>query len=189
MKNQVDPVLFTKRLRLEPQLASHASTMMHVLSDPRTHAFIPSQPPQDEAVVQERFQKLESKLSPDGAEHWLNWIVFLDEQAIGTVQASVIILGKHADIAYMFHPDSWGKGYAREATQRMLVYLRDELAVHTFTANLDTRNTASQKLLRALGFIQTGYLENADEFKGSISHEYVYTLAAAEISFLSETPV
>ena len=179
---QLNPELFTERLRLEPQLGSHAQVMMYVLSDARTHKFIPSDPPKDEAKLRERFEKLESRLSADGAEYWLNWIVFLDEQAlgtvaIGTVQASVYPETKCADIAYLFHPDSWGKSYAREATQRMLAYLRNDLAVQTFTASVDTRNLASQRLLESLGFTQTNYVENADEFKGSVSHEYVYTLS------------
>jgi [ribosomal protein S5]-alanine N-acetyltransferase len=189
---QLNPELFTERLRLEPQLGSHAQVMMHVLSDARSHEFIPSDPPKDEAKLRERFEKLESRLSPDGAEYWLNWIVFLAEQAlgtvaigtaaigtvvIGTVQASVYPEIKCADIAYLFHPDSWGKSYAREATQRMLAYLRNDLAVQTFTASVDTRNLASQRLLESLGFTQTNYVENADEFKGSVSHEYVYTLS------------
>jgi [ribosomal protein S5]-alanine N-acetyltransferase len=176
MTDPLNAKILTKRLRLEPQLATHASAMMHVLGDPRTHEFIPTEPPQDEATLRERFRKLESRHSPDGTEYWLNWVVFLEDQAVGTVQASATTKTKNVDIAYVFHPDYWGNGYAIEAVRAMLIYLQTELQSWTFSASIDTRNTASQRLLEKLDFIQTGYLENADEFKGSVSHEYSYRL-------------
>jgi RimJ/RimL family protein N-acetyltransferase len=167
--------LQTPRLRLEPQVEAHAKALMHALGDARTHLFVPSDPPTDAVAFAERLKRLETRLSSDGLQRWLNWTVFLEGTAIGTVQADTNPSGTMAGIAYMFHPDSWGKGLAFEACTAMLGHLRSR-GITAFNAWVDTRNDASQRLLTRLGFTQTERIEHADEFKGSISHEFVYTL-------------
>ena len=170
-----DLLLITQRLRLEPLFRSHAPLMIGVLADPQTHLFIPSDPPQDEKALSKHYARLESRRSPDGSQRWLNWIVFQTDEAIGTVQATVYPEAS-ADVAYVFHPHYWGQGYASEAVGELLRYLREKLEVRRVTANTDTRNLASQRLLERLGFEQKALLENADEFKGAKSDEYVYVL-------------
>lgn len=172
----LNPVLETSRLRLEPQVPEHAAAMMLVLADPRTHAFVPSDPPTDEAALRERFRRLSFRRSPDGAEYWLNWVVFAGGEAIGTVQASVIPAEARASVAYMFHPEVWGQGYATEAVQAMLAHLRSDLQVNRVEADIDTRNLSSQRLVERLGFKRVKEVKNADEFKGRASDEYRYEL-------------
>ena len=174
-----NPPLLTSRLRLEPQTRAHAPEMMHVLADPRIHTHIPTDPPTDEHALAERYARLETRRSPDGLEHWLNWIVYHQNTAIGTVQASAVIAEATSDVAYVFHPDFWGQGFASEAMQAMLEHLKTNLGVRTFTANVDTRNQASQRLLERLGFQKTRLIEHADEFKGSVSDEFVYEYPAS----------
>ncbi|MCI0557782.1 MAG: GNAT family N-acetyltransferase [Nitrososphaera sp.] len=43
-------------------------------------------------------------------------------------------------------------------------------------AETDTRNDRSAALLERLGFVKNERKENADHFKGSPSHEFVYEL-------------
>jgi len=173
---QVNPVLLTPRLRLEPQTAAHADTMLHVLADPQTHLFIPSEPPNDVTTLRDRYARLESRRSPDGTALWLNWVVFHHIEALGTVQASVHLMQDTADVAYVFHPTAWGKGYAAEAMQALLNFLRDGLKVERVKANIDTRNASSQRLIERLGFILVDEVKGSDEFKGAMSDEFVYEL-------------
>lgn len=173
---RLNPLLETSRLRLEPQVPEHAAAMMLVLADPRTHAFVPSDPPTDEAALQERFRRLSSRRSPDSTEYWLNWVVFAGGKAIGTVQASVIPAEARASVAYMFHPEAWGQGYATEAVQAMLAHLRSDLQVNRAEADIDTRNLSSQQLVERLGLKRVREVKNADEFKGRVSDEYHYEL-------------
>ena len=60
-------------------------------------------------------------MAPGRAEQWLNWTVWTraDDQAVGIVEATVT-LATVAHVAYMFAPQVWGKGYAREAMQAAL---------------------------------------------------------------------
>lgn len=169
-----NPLLWTPRLRLEPQRAEHAGAMLEVLADPRTHQYLPSDPPQDERLLRERYARLETRRSPDGAELWLNWVVFQDWQAIGTVQATVQPENDRADVAYVFHPGAWGQGYAAEAMRTLLDFLQHGLRVTHFQANIDTRNLPSQRLVERLGFLRVREIPGADEFKGALSDEFIY---------------
>ena len=149
--------------------------MQEVLADPRTHTYIPSDPPTDLDALRARYARLETRRSPDGTEWWLNWTVFAGLDAIGTAQSSVRHADGSADVAYVFAPAAWGHGYATEAMRAVLEFL-PTLGVTRAQASIDTRNLASQRLVTRLGFVQVGEILAADEFKGEVSDEYVYRL-------------
>lgn len=144
-------VLETDRLRLEPQLATHADEMFAVLSDPALYEFENS-PPESVAWLRERFARLESRRSPDGTEHWLNWVVRLpNSELIGYVQAT-IGADQRAAIAYVFASSHWGQGFATEAVQRMVEELATQFQVRTLSAVLKRANLRSLMLLNRLEF-------------------------------------
>ena len=173
MVNDWNPLLVTERLRLEPQVEAHTDALMHALSSPRTHEFVPGDPPIDREKFAARLKKLEARTSPDGLQRWLNWTVFSGLEVIGTVQADVT--DSNVSIAYMFHPNSWGKGFALEATSAMLEHLKSQ-GISSVKAWTDTRNLASHKLLERLGFTKIEEIKNADKFKGNVNHEFVHSL-------------
>jgi [ribosomal protein S5]-alanine N-acetyltransferase len=170
-----NPLLKTERLRLEPQVEAHTDALMRALESSRTHEFIQGDPPVDRENFALRLKYLESRISQDGLQRWLNWTVFSGLEVIGTVQADVTDSSSSASIAYMFHPNSWGKGFAFEATTVMLEHLKSQ-GIISFKAWTDTRNLASHKLLKRLGFSKIEEIKNADEFKGNVSDEFVYAL-------------
>lgn len=167
--------LVTPRLRLEPLGREHAPVMLAVLADPRIYGYIPGDPPTDEPALAERYARLETRSSPDSTQRWLNWVVLTEAGAAGRIEASVDLAAQRADVAYLFHPDAWGHGYAREAVGAMLAHLR-RLGVRLAQAHIDTRNLASLKLVQHLGFTYHHTIHGADEFKGSVSDEAVYNL-------------
>ncbi len=82
-------VIETGSLTLEPQTAAHAEEMFAVLSDPAIYEY-ENQPPPSLEWLRTRFTKLESRLSANGWEQWLNWVVRLPtSELIGYVQATV----------------------------------------------------------------------------------------------------
>ena len=178
MERTPNPPLATARLRLDPQVRGHAEAMLRVLADPRIYAFIPTDPPTDLATLAARYERLESRRSPDERELWLNWIAFCGDDAIGTVEATVHLERSSTAIAYLFDPARWGHGYAREAVRGVLDHLEHAGQTAVFTAHIDTRNQASRRLVEQLGFLQVGTIEGADTFKGSVSDEAVYVLTA-----------
>jgi [ribosomal protein S5]-alanine N-acetyltransferase len=136
---------------LEPQLASHAAELYAVISDPSLYEFIDHKEPASEAALRERLARLESGLSPDGSEHWLNWVVRNPAgDVVGYVQATVTP-DHAAEIAYVLGRTHWQKGYGFAACRAMIARLRESYGVRRVTATLDPANTASLALLRKLG--------------------------------------
>ena len=143
--------LETARLTLEPLLAAHAPAMFGVLGDPAIYTF-ENAPPPSLAWLQERYTKLGSRRSADGAVAWLNWVLRLRSGGlIGAVQATLGDDGR-AFIAYELASAHWGRGLASEAVTAMI----DELAVHyrahLLVAVFKRANTRSRRLLERLGF-------------------------------------
>jgi len=68
-------------------------------------------------------------------------------------------LHRFPEIGFIFHPQVWGRGFAREALGAVI---KRALAVHylpVVEADVDPRNVASVRLLKRLGFIEVGHAE------------------------------
>lgn len=150
-ENPLPPAREKPRVRLEEQLSIHAAELYPLLSDPAVHEFVDGPMPQSCAGLFKRFEKLESRQSPDGTEQWLNWVIRLGEgQAAGFVQATVH-QDHTADIAYSLGRKYWGKGLAFAAISQMLFVLAEECSVTKLRASVDPRNIRSICLLNRLG--------------------------------------
>lgn len=168
-------LLETSRLRLEPLQADHARILFADLQDSRLYRYFPQDPPSSVDSLAERYEKLQSRTSPDGKELWLNWVIRRKEDGahVGTVEATVKDNGT-ADLAYFVFSEYQRRGVAREACERVIAWLSAELGVRTVAATIDTRNAASIALVESMGFRRTGFAEAADVFKGSPSDEFRY---------------
>ena len=144
-------VVHAAGLTLEPQTAAHAAEMFEVLSDPAIYEYENAPPPSRE-WLRTRFEKLESRGSPDGQAQWLNWVIRLPDTALaGYVQATVTPDGVAA-IAYELASAYWGRGIARNAVRAMIGELVQHHGAHRLTAVLKRRNERSRRLLERLGF-------------------------------------
>jgi [ribosomal protein S5]-alanine N-acetyltransferase len=177
----VETVLKSARLHLVPLQQSHAALLFPSLQDARIYTYTPQNPPVSLEALEKRYALLQGRLSPEGDEAWLNWAVRLTSSSssvptyVGCVQATVLPT-RSAYLAYEFFPPFWGKGYAGEACGCVLQQILIDYAITTVEAEVDTRNTASIRLLERLGFARVGYKAEADFFKGSASDEYTYRL-------------
>ena len=139
-------------LALVPQTAAHADPMFELLNDAAVYTHLDDSPPASAAALRERFERLESRVSADGREQWLNWVVRLDSGAIaGFVQATVCI-GGLAWVAFVLGQAFWGRGLAQRATCAMLDELRTNYGVSRCLATADRANRRSIALLTRLGF-------------------------------------
>ena len=141
----------TARLTLEPQVEAHAAQMFAVLSDPAIYEY-ENAPPESLEWLRTRFARLESRVSPDGSEKWLNWVIRTGPaQLAGYVQATIRTDGEAA-IAYELSSQHWGRGLASEAVTAMMGALREEYGVQKFSAVLKHNNMRSLRVLERLGF-------------------------------------
>lgn len=172
-----EPVaLRTPKLTLEPLRASHAAEMFEALSNPSHYTFIPQDPPASLEVLRQRYERLESRRSPNGRELWLNWAVRLETgEAAGLIQATCYPDGRAA-IAYELFLAFQGRGIATYAVRTMLKHLHEDLPLTKASALVDTRNMKSIGLLERLGFVRTRFIKDAAFFKGATSDEYAYEL-------------
>jgi RimJ/RimL family protein N-acetyltransferase len=71
------------------------------------------------------------------------------------------------EIGYIFNPNYYGKGYATEASKRILQYGFEELGAHRIIAMCNPENSASWKLLERLEMRREGYHKKKAFFKRS----------------------
>jgi RimJ/RimL family protein N-acetyltransferase len=155
----------------------HAARLFVMLCDRELYQFIPQEPPESIALLEERYRRRSVGRSPDGSQVWLNWAMRLrsTEEYVGTLE-STVLSDRTALIAYTVFAAFRGRGYATEASRCVIELLFSVGEVHTVVADIDTRNVASIHVAEALGFQRVGQTANADFFKGTASDEYKYEL-------------
>lgn len=172
-----ETIIQTERLSLEPLQPKHANSLFSLLQEKSIYQYIPQKPPISLKELEQRYQKLATRLSPDNSEAWLNWAVYHDRHQvyIGQLEATVFT-NRSSQIAYLFSPLFWGHGYAYEGCRHIIINLCQNYNLKEINAETDTRNLASIRLLQKLGFVIIKTNKNADFFKGSFSDEYVFCL-------------
>jgi RimJ/RimL family protein N-acetyltransferase len=139
--------LVTARLRLRPARADDLGAMHAIMSDARAMRYW-STPPHSDAEQTRDWLASMIAIPPDAGE---DFIVEHDNALIGKAG-----LYRFPEVGFIFHPAYWGRGFAREALGAVL---RRAFAVHglaAVTADVDPRNVPSLKLLKRLGFAETG---------------------------------
>lgn len=139
-------------LALEPLTVQHADEMFAVLAERRLYEYLGYDPPPSAAHLRQVYAQLERRVSPDGAERWLNWVVRPPAEApIGFVQATLVEPAT-AWVAFVFASRHWGKGLARAATGAMIAHLEAAYGCSTFLAIAEQANARSIAMLTALSF-------------------------------------
>ena len=144
--------LATGGLLLEPLVAAHAGAMFEVLRDPELYRYLDEPAPPSVDHLRQRYARLEARVSPDGSQVWLNWVVRRpDRPPLGYVQATVM-LNRTAWVGYVFSARHRGRGYATQACRAILEHLESAYGVQRFLASVEAANLPSIRLLNRLGF-------------------------------------
>ena len=130
--------------------------LFELLKDPEIHAFTGSRPPGSAYEVRATIRRRESRRSPNGDELWLNWTLRLiaNQSVVGYVQAGV--KAGQADLAWVVGVPFQRRGYASEASRRVLQWLRDDLGVHEVRASIHPDHVASHRVARSIGLLRSG---------------------------------
>ena len=137
-------------VRIEKQSPEHAVGLFAALSDERTYAFLDERPPASVEAVRDRIVRLAAGAPPGSGETWLNWTVFDGGTIVGYTQATIAEDGS-ADIAYVLHPDAWGRSIGYDACSLTLEELRSYPDVRRIVADTAEGNRRSRALLERLG--------------------------------------
>ena len=151
----------TARTRLEPLRVDHAEQMVSVLGDRALYDVIGGQPPTLEELVARYERQLAGPSRPNQA--WLNWIVVVDDQSVGFVQATTTDdgTGTVADVGWVIGVSAQGRGLATEATAAAVAQLQAQ-GVTTFSAHIADGHLASVGVARRLGFRPTEVVEGGE---------------------------
>lgn len=141
----------TERLTIEPLERRHANDLFGALNDERVSRFLDGPEVTTVEALEHKIDRVTSGPPPSREEVWRNYVVLLDGQVIGRLEAT--LHRSIAEVAYVFGPAWWGRGYATEATTWLLSSLRDA-GMSEAWATIDPANTASARLLARLGFVQ-----------------------------------
>lgn len=76
------------------------------------------------------------------------------------VEYEGVVIGKagfwrYPEIGFIFNPEYWGRGLAKEAVTALIKYGFENKRLAKITADVDPRNQRSIGLLKRLGFVET----------------------------------
>jgi RimJ/RimL family protein N-acetyltransferase len=148
----------TDRLVLEPLTVAHAAELAPLLNDRALHDFIGGSP-LGPAALADRYARLQTRRSPDGARGWGNWVLRRCDtgMAVGTVQVTLPVGGPDAgpaEVAWVVARAAQGNGFATEAAVSLVRRLGE--AGWTVVAHVHPDHAASQRVARAVGLSPTG---------------------------------
>ena len=142
----------TDRLLLRKARAGDLDRFHAILSDERAMAFWSTLPHRQ---IDQTARWLAGMIAIDDREGE-DFVVEHEGQLIGKAG-----LYRFPEIGYLFHPDSWGRGLAREALGAVLSRAFRNHRLPAVEADVDPRNSRSLRLLEGLGFVEVGRAEHS----------------------------
>ena len=160
-------MLQTQRLTLEPITGAHAEPMFASMQASALYEWIGALPPANVEALRQRWQRVESRLSPDDSSAWLGWAARRTDDGvyIGKLDAEVDVANVALNVGYLVFPTFWGRGYATEALGAVVAHL-EAYGVTELRATVTVGNQASERVLTKAGFVRTGILLANDEIRG-----------------------
>jgi RimJ/RimL family protein N-acetyltransferase len=129
----------------------------------------------------EDFAQYMSAADPD-RPGWFQWAVELvaGKQLIGDVGVGLHENLLQADLGFTLAPGWHGHGYATEAVRAVLERLFTVQGVRRVSAECDSRNVASARLLERVGFTREGFLRSHTWIKGEWTDDLLFGLLSSD---------
>lgn len=154
----LSPNLETERLLLRRFNETDLNAFYEILHDDRLHKYI-SFPDLTKEEELEYINKCKEEADQSKYE---KWSIVLKEENITIGHISVNTINKknnYCDVGYVIRYDYWGKGYAKEALEKVTNYLLEQ-GYYLVECSCNERNTQSSSVLLKAGFIKDGYINN-----------------------------
>lgn len=170
--------LASPRLRLYPMVVAHAEELYRLFQDSGLYTWIAREVPTDFAKFRDGIKFLESQLSRDGTEYWLNWVCrHVDtHEIIGKVEISLHRTTLEFNLAYTIFKPFQRQGYAREACLTAMDHVAAKYGAKKALIYMDVRNLASVALAESLGATRVEFVPRAQKIRDEWSDEYRYEL-------------
>jgi [ribosomal protein S5]-alanine N-acetyltransferase len=158
--NSVTPLLRTKRLILRPLTLADAPSLLEARSDPDVMRYW-DWPPQKTSAEVAQVVADHRALGDEGRVLW--WAVLQSPSGPIIGECDLSDIDRHhrrAELGFLFRRISWGKGYAREATEAIVNYAFGPLGMERLYARIHAGNERARRLLERLGFSYEGMLRS-----------------------------
>jgi len=170
------PVLNTDRLMLRELKINDAQAILNCFSNPDVLRHYGQNP----LTSLDQVKQIINNFSKNYDEkRGIKWGIELkgQEGIIGTIGFQEWSTEhRRAEISYALFPESWGKGYAMEAVNRVISFGFQEMDLVRIGAIVFTENDASNKLLTQVGFEKEGILKKYMHQNNVPYDTYIYSL-------------
>ncbi|WP_374967127.1 GNAT family N-acetyltransferase [Lysinibacillus sp. RS5] len=170
------PVLDTERLMLRELKINDAQAILNCFSNPDVLRHYGQNP----LTSLDQVKHIINNFSKNYDEkRGIKWGIELkgQEGIIGTIGFQEWSTEhSRAEISYALFPESWGKGYAMEAVNRVISFGFQEMDLVRIGAIVFTENDASNKLLTKVGFEKEGILKKYVHQNQVPYDTYIYSL-------------
>ena len=132
--------------------------------------------------IQGAVEIIDFYMQPEPREHH-RWVLIRKEDNVKLGTCGFHCWDKSTgccDVGYDLHPDFWGKGYMREAMNKILEFARNEMQINRINACIYVKNAASIKLAEKLGFLFTGQMKD-EIFRGEKYPHKIFTLGCTAV--------
>ena len=146
-------ILETKRLRITSLGVSEADFYFQLFTDKDWVTFISDKKLK---TVEETAAYLQTMLIPNFNKNRLGFFTVSLKETGEKIGVSTLIKRdnlSYIDVGYGFLPKGRGKGYATEATQKMIQFVQKDLQQKKVLAITKPNNIKSQNVLKKLGFV------------------------------------
>jgi RimJ/RimL family protein N-acetyltransferase len=175
-------LLLTRRVAVRTFQSGDAEAFAEYRSDPEVARYQSWTPP---VLLAEASAFITEFASADPrAPGWFQYAVELRDSAalIGDIGVNLHDNLMQADIGFTFGLPYQGYGYATEAVRCLLAHLFRECGVRRVSAECDSRNVRSARLLQRLGFKQEGHLRANTWIKGEWTDDLLFGLLAQDFA-------
>ena len=172
--------LQTERLLLRPLAQTDVDELFAMYSDTVAMRYW-SCCPWTTMLQAEEFVEDALQTYSDGTQIRLGLVLLGDNRLAG--QCSMYGFdsqNRRAEIGYMLSRDAWGKGYMTEAMTSFIDYAFAELNLNRLEADIDPRNTRSEKLLQRLAFLKEGHFRERWIVEGEVCNSDMYGLLKSD---------
>jgi RimJ/RimL family protein N-acetyltransferase len=147
--NSAEMLITTERLEIRPIEKDDCEAVHRYAGDPSIDMmmFLPNESIEETKKFVDFAVSEWKKEEPEDME----FAVLLNGEIIGGVNLEKCGDGRTYEIGWTIRKDMRGKGYASEAAKALMDHAFEELNAETVQAHCDSRNVASEKVMRKLG--------------------------------------
>ena len=170
------PILDSERLHFRKLTDHDAPEILELRGNPETMKFIPRPLVTDIEGALAHIKMINDKIDENLD---INWAVTEkgSDKCIG-IMGFYRTQPEHyrTELGYMIHAEYWGKGYVTEAVNTLLDFAFNTLNFHSIEAVIDSRHTASERVLQKNGFEKEAHFKENFYYNNEFTDTVIYSL-------------